>query len=146
MTGQEYPPFLPQESICWIIPRESCGTKHNRRKEKQTWMLKKPALYKSKAKLGTRWSYFFWTRTRDRQTEGRGSCPRQQRKTKKGGCVVPLDDSITGNLPAAVWEHWAEILCHCQCQLGQEVMWLGPTVEKPAGGGEGGTLKERHHF
>ena len=64
------------------------------------------------------------------------------RERKKGGHVVSLGDSIAGNLPTAFWEHWAEILGCCQCQLGQEMMRWVPRSRSQQEGAPGASSKK----
>lgn len=78
ISGEEYIlPFSPRK----VFPREDLGPKHKRRKQKQTWMFRKPALYKAKARFGDSMGLF--QKARDRQTGGWGSCPRRHRETKR---------------------------------------------------------------
>lgn len=60
---------------------------------------------------------------RDTGNKAWGKLPKATEK-KRGRGVLWV--TITGNLPSAVREHWAESLCHHQCQIGQEVKQWAP--------------------
>lgn len=119
--------------MCWVFPREDLGPSHKRRKQSLQ--------HKSRQDLGTQWGDLKY---KGQMNWGLGRLPSAAEKEKKrrGSCF-------------SGWLYYWQLAscslrtlgsCHCQCQVGQEVMRPGPTVQKPTGGGDGGTLKKRHQF